>query len=239
MEQVPGAMQKEEKIILKAHTICKKYIMGSVAIDALKDVSFEIQQGQFTSFVGESGCGKSTTLNIISGLAEPTSGHVLIDDQNITTLNDNALSRFRLKNIGFIFQDFNLIDVYTAYENISYPLYLAGVPKKDRKGRIMDMLDKVGMAKLWNHRPTELSGGQKQRVAIARALINNPKIVIADEPTANLDSKTSKVILELMRDLNQKLNTTFIVATHSKEVMQYACTIISLKDGLITNVESQ
>ncbi len=224
--------------IVIAHELHKHYKMGKVLVlQALKGVSFSIKRGSFHAFVGESGCGKTTTLNVIGAISRPTSGYVTIDGQDISQLSDRKLSHFRNSYIGFIFQNFNLIDVYTAQENIAYPLHLAGIPRKKRPAMVMDILEKVGMEKYATHRPTELSGGQKQRVAIARALVNKPSLVLADEPTANLDSQTGEKILQLMVELNQKLGTTFIIATHSQRVMQYAQSMTTLQDGSIVSNE--
>jgi putative ABC transport system ATP-binding protein len=211
--------------------ICKHYKMGKVCLEALKGVSLKIERGSYSALVGESGCGKTTTLNIIGGLTRASSGQVVLDGEEIGKLSDRKLSRLRNRHIGFVFQDFNLIDVYTAYENIAYPLYLAGVSRRERKKQVLEMLDRVAMGQYARHRPTELSGGQKQRIAIARALIVKPKLVLADEPTANLDSKNSEIILQLMQQLNKDLGTTLVVATHSQRVMQYAGTVWTLQDG--------
>lgn len=224
-----------QDIIVEAAHLCKHYKVGKVLIEAVKDISFTIERGAFYALVGESGCGKTTTLNMLGGLMRTTGGSIKIDREDLTRLSDRKLARFRNRHLGFVFQDFNLINVYTSYENISYPLYLAGKSRKERLGLVTAMLEKVGMEKYMNHRPTELSGGQKQRVAIARALINQPQLVLADEPTANLDSQNSDNILQLMRALNQSLGTTFIVATHSPKVMQYASHILTMKDGLLVN----
>lgn len=221
--------------IVDVQNICKHYKMGKVCLEALKGVSLQIERGSANALVGESGCGKTTTLNIIGGLTRATSGRVLLDGEEIGKLSDRKLSRFRNRHIGFVFQDFNLIDVYTAFENVAYPLYLAGAPRRERRQKVMAMLERVGMAQYASHRPTEMSGGQKQRVAIARALINEPKLVLADEPTANLDSKNSEIILQLMQELNKSLGITFVVATHSQRVMQYTGRIWTLQDGQLVN----
>ena len=226
----------EIETIVEVVDLKKKYTLGKTIVDALKGISFKINKGAFVSLIGESGSGKTTSLDLIGGLGSPTSGSVIIGGEDITKLNDRQLAYFRRKNIGFIFQTFNLIDVYTTYENIEYALHLANVPKAERKNMVYETLEKIGIEKYMNHRPNELSGGQRQRVAIARALVKKPHIVIADEPTANVDSKTGQSILELMRELNETLGSTFIVATHSKQVMQYSKKVIELRDGELINI---
>lgn len=183
--------------------------------------------------VGESGSGKTTTLDIIGALGKPSTGKLYIDGEDITGFNDTRLSYFRRKHIGFIFQTFNLIEVYTAYENIAHSLRLLKMPEKEVRKHVCDIMEKIGLEKFLNHRPNELSGGQRQRVAIARALVKSPKIIIADEPTANLDSETGSNILKLMKQLNKDLGATFVVATHSAQVVQVAQKVFKLKDGVL------
>lgn len=217
--------------VVEVRNISKRYTMGKTYVDALKGVSLSVEKGAFTALVGESGSGKTTTLDLIGGLGKPSGGSILINGEDITKLNDKKLSFFRRRNIGFIFQTFNLIDVYTTYENIAYPLYLLGIPENEKRKMVSDIAEKIGLGKFLNHRPNELSGGQRQRVAIARALVKNPKIVIADEPTANLDSQTGQTILSLMQELNKTLVATFVIATHSAQVVQHSRKVYKLKDG--------
>ncbi|MBN2534256.1 MAG: ABC transporter ATP-binding protein [Spirochaetales bacterium] len=218
---------------IKIQNVSKDYYLGKTVINALKHVSFEINKGDFISVVGPSGCGKTTLLNLISCLDKPTDGKIFYDNKDISLLKDNEESEMRLKNIGFIFQSFNLITVLTAAENIEFPLIIDGVKKAERKKIVDQLVSLVGLSEYSIHKPDELSGGQRQRVAIARALVNNPSLVIADEPTANLDSTTGKQILDVMRELNEKQKVTFIFSTHNEEVMGYAKRIIHLKDGII------
>jgi len=213
--------------------INKYYSLGKSKIHALKGISMDIKEGDFICLVGPSGCGKTTLLNILGCLDKCDEGDVLYDSVNVETLNDNELSDMRLDNIGFIFQSFNLIPVLNIVENIEFPLIAAGVDKEERKKRINDVINLVGLQEYKNHKPDELSGGQRQRVAIARALVNKPAIVIADEPTANLDSKTGEIILEEMKRLNEESGVTFIFSTHDRDIMKYAKRVVSIKDGII------
>jgi len=189
--------------------------------------------------VGPSGSGKSTFLNLLGGLDRATGGEIIINDQRLSQLNQYGLAKFRMRNIGFVFQSFNLIPVLTAYENVEIPLILQEVGQKERKRRIHEVLELVGLGDLIHRIPPEMSGGQQQRVAIARALVGNPKIILADEPTANLDSKNSLSILELMKSINKKRRTTFIFATHDPEIMSFASRIVKLLDGRIISDESR
>ncbi len=224
--------------IVQVDNITKRYLLGKTTVDALKGVSLQIEKGSLCALVGESGSGKTTTLDLIGGLAKPTEGKIIIGGQDVTTLNDKETSYFRRKNVGFIFQTFNLIEVYTAYENVEYALQLAGTPKTERRDLVLDIMKRIGMEKFINHRPNELSGGQRQRVAIARALVKRPHIVLADEPTANLDSATGQNILSIMKELNAELGSTFIIATHSTEVIKIAKTVFRLSDGKLANTET-
>lgn len=214
----------------------KDYRLGKTVVHALKGVSFAISEGDFLSIVGPSGCGKTTLLNIIGCIDKPTSGRVLFDNKDIGKLSDDEEAKIRLKNIGFIFQSFNLVPVLNVIENIELPLVLAKVPASERKKRVDFLVELVGLSEFAEHRPDELSGGQRQRVAIARALVHKPRLVIADEPTANLDSVTGANIMEEMKRLNQEEGVSFIFSTHDHSVMKYAKRVIKLKDGELEHV---
>ncbi|RLA79950.1 MAG: lipoprotein-releasing system ATP-binding protein LolD [Epsilonproteobacteria bacterium] len=222
-------------MIINEH-VTKVYHMGEVDLRVIKDLNLTIDYGEFIAIVGPSGSGKSTVLNIIGCLDKPTSGRVMIDGTDITLLNTTQLANFRGENIGFIFQSFNLIPVLNVYENIEYPLLMIqNLPQKERDERIMKLLKDVDMLDQKDKFPDQLSGGQRQRVAIARALVTNPKIIFADEPTANLDTKTSNQIITLMRNIQKEFNTTFIFATHDEKIVTAVDRIITLIDGVITN----
>ena len=225
--------------IAQMENVVKNYFIGKkVEVPALRGVSVSIDQGEFVAIAGPSGSGKTTMLNLFGCLDKPTNGRVFIDARNVATLSSNKLADVRNHNLGFIFQTFNLIPVLSAYENVEFPLILLKQHKpKERKERIMHLLDAVGIADLAKRKPNEMSGGQQQRVAVARALIKHPKIVLADEPTANLDSVTGEAILKLMVDMNQKTKTTFIFSTHDPMVMSYARRLIKVHDGKVQSDE--
>lgn len=216
---------------IKCENVCKEFSLKDNKFQIIKNLSFEIESGDFCAILGESGSGKSTLLNILSGIDFATSGKVIIDDIDITTLNQDKMSIFRRDRLGFVFQSYNLINHLTALENVEYPLVFCGVPKKERLKRAKEMLKKVGLEDRMNHKPSELSGGQQQRVSIARALINNPKLILADEPTGNLDSKTSVEILELLKKINKEEKTTLVVVTHSLNTCDYVNKVLKMKDG--------
>ncbi len=220
-------------MIVTLNCVSKIYQMGTLMTKALTNVSLSIQKGEFLCICGPSGSGKSTLLNLIGCLDCPTTGSVYVESKDVSTLSDNQLSQLRNQSIGFVFQSFNLVPVLTAFENIEYPLILQGVAKKDRYPRVIAGLQNVGLEKFAAHRPDELSGGQRQRVAIARALIGNPAMILADEPTANLDSQTGKEILEMMVLMNKRYQTTFVFSTHDPLVKQYASRVVHIKDGEI------
>jgi len=210
--------------------------MGEVDLTVIKDLNLDISYGEFVAIVGPSGSGKSTVLNLLGCLDKPSEGKVLIDDIDVTKLDITELANFRGENIGFIFQSFNLIPVLSVYENIEYPLIMIQkLSKEERHNRIMKLLEDVDMLNQKDKFPDQLSGGQRQRVAIARALVTKPKIVFADEPTANLDTKTSNQIISLMRSIQQEFNTTFIFATHDEKIVTAVDRIITLVDGVITD----
>lgn len=222
-------------IAVKVERVLKQYKMGKVMIDALKGVDLEVAQGEIICIMGPSGSGKTTLLNIIGGIDYAQSGKVYIYGEDITRFNDTALSDFRNRFLGFIFQSFNLIPVLTAFENIEYPLLLQKVSKNERRKKVSEIMEMIGLAEYKNHKPDELSGGQRQRVAIGRALITKPKMVVADEPTANLDHETGKNIMELIKDMNVTMNTTFIFSSHDMFVTSYANRIVNIIDGRILN----
>ena len=222
--------------IVKVQQAKKFYALGKTTVEAVKGVSFDIDQGDFISIAGPSGSGKSTILNMIGLIDTPTDGEVFIQDKPVSQLSDRELTRLRHETIGFIFQSFNLIPVLTTRENIEFPLLLGKNSKmtKERRDYVDFLIEEVGLADRQKNRPNELSGGQRQRVAIARALVTKPVIVLADEPTANLDSQTGDDILGLMKKVNRDLKTTFIFSTHDAKIVELADHIIRLKDGLVT-----
>ncbi len=212
--------------------------MGEVAVHALKDVSFEIEPASFVSFVGPSGSGKTTLLNLIGCLDKPTEGALTVADTDVSALSRKESAAFRGKNIGFIFQDFNLIPVLTVSENIEYPLLMVqSLPAAERKTRVERFLREVGMTEQRNKYPDQISGGQKQRVAVARALATNPRLVLADEPTANLDSATAYTVINLMKKLRDDLGTTFIFSTHDQKIVGEAEIIFTLTDGTLQGID--
>ena len=215
----------------------REYQQGEFIVKALQGVSLSIEPGEFTVLMGASGSGKTTLLNIIGGLDSPTSGSVQIDEQELASMAPNDLSDLRLHKLGFVFQAYNLIPVLSAFENTEFVPLMQGVGAVERKNRSMEMLKAVGLAGMENRLPSELSGGQQQRVAVARALAGNPMLILADEPTANLDSKTGKELIALMRSLNEEKGVTFIFATHDPKVMEAAKRIIHLEDGKIIEDE--
>lgn len=220
--------------MISIQNVTKDYNLGKTIVKALRGISLEIDDGEFLCISGPSGCGKSTLLNLIGCLDKPTTGKVLLDGEDLGKLNKNQLAEIRNKKIGFIFQNFNLIPVLNVYENIEM-IFMSwkNMSKKEAHERIMSLIEEVGLTDYIKHKPGELSGGQMQRVSIARALVTNPQVVLADEPTANLDSKTSKKILEIMLELNSKHNTTFMFSTHDPIVSGYAKRNIGLIDGVL------
>jgi putative ABC transport system ATP-binding protein len=230
--------EKKQVNLISADHISKDYQMGEVAVHALKDISFDIETASFVSFVGPSGSGKTTLLNLIGCLDKPTEGALTVADTNVSDLNRKASAAFRGKNIGFIFQDFNLIPVLTVYENIEYPLLMVqSLPTAERKARVERFLAGVEMTGQKDKYPDQISGGQKQRVAIARALATNPRLVLADEPTANLDSTTAYTVINLMKKLRDELGTTFIFSTHDPRIVGEAEIIFTLTDGRLNGGE--
>ena len=226
--------------IIEAQNVNKTYIAGDVEVRAIRDATFTLEPSSFVCFVGPSGSGKSTLLNMIGCLDRPTSGTLRVLGTDVGSLDRRSAADFRGANIGFIFQDFNLMPVLSAYENIEYPLVMVQKrPATERAKRVRDLLDAVGMASLGEKRPDQLSGGQKQRVAIARALVANAKLVLADEPTANLDHDNAFRIIELMKKMRDDLGTTFVFSTHDPKIMQAAERTIALEDGRLVSGEAE
>jgi putative ABC transport system ATP-binding protein len=221
--------------VVSLTNVFKTYTVGEVDVPALKGVTFTIPRQRFSVIVGPSGSGKTTLLNLIGCLDRPTDGRVIVAEQDVATLTDNAVSDFRAQKVGFIFQNFSLIPVFSAYENIEYPLLLLGVSATERRRRATTMLEAVGLADHGRQRPNQLSGGQKQRVAIARALVKEPDFVLADEPTANLDSHTGASIIELMRRMQEQYATTFVFSTHDRLLMAHADETFTIRDGLLVD----
>ena len=225
--------------IIKTNELNKIYDEETIPIHAVNDVSLEFQEGEFSAIIGPSGCGKTTLLNLLGGLDSPTSGEVIINSTNITKLNSRDIIDFRLRNIGFVFQAYNLVPVLTAKENVEFIMQLQGISKEKREERVLQLFEQIGLKDRMNNRPGKLSGGQQQRVAVARALASKPKFILADEPTANLDSKSTNNLLDIMEKLNEVENTTFIFSTHDSRVIKRARRLITLDDGKVITDEER
>ncbi len=223
--------------LIEIYDVKKIYKETAVPVEALRGVNLKIEKGEFTAIVGPSGSGKTTLLNMIGGLDMPTSGKIIVDQTDISTYKPDDLINFRLHHIGFVFQAYNLIPVLTAKENVEFIMLLQKVPKKEREERAVELLKAVELGDRMDSRPSELSGGQQQRVAVARSLASKPSFILADEPTANLDSHTAESLLDLMEDLNNKLEMTFIFSTHDTRVIKRAHRVVTLLDGIIKNDE--
>ena len=219
--------------IVECSDIKKTYQQGRMEVAALNGVSLSIEKGGFVALAGPSGSGKTTMLNIIGGLDSPDSGRIVVDGNTLGEMSQSRLAELRLHKIGFVFQAYNLIPVLSALENVEYVMLLQGVPAAERLKRAMAILNDVGLEGKYNRRPAELSGGEQQRVAVARAIVSGPSIILADEPTANLDSKTGKGLLEMMKEMNEKKKVTFIFSTHDHMVMDYARRLIHIRDGQV------
>ena len=223
--------------VVKAVALEKVYKDKGVPVVAIKDVTFEVEEGEFLAIAGPSGSGKTTLLNLLGGLDKPTSGTVYLGNIELGSLNKNQLAEFRLRKIGFIFQAYNLIPVLTAEENVEFVMMLQGISSSERRKKVRKILEELGIGDYVHRKPNEMSGGQQQRVAVARAIVSEPLMVLADEPTANLDSKTGSMLLDLMADMNKKKGITFIFSSHDRMVMQRARRLIILKDGKIVRDE--
>jgi putative ABC transport system ATP-binding protein len=219
--------------VVRTVGLSRQYTMGDTVVDALRDVDLSLARGEFVALVGPSGSGKSTLLNLIGGLDRPTSGEVWIDAVELSASDERTLTRHRREHVGFVFQTFNLLPRLTAEENVALPLMFAGVPEQERRQRARALLQRVGLARRLDHRPTQLSGGEQQRVAIARAMVGEPALILADEPTGNLDTVTGGEIMGLLKELNQERGVTVLVVTHDPEVAAYAGRIVTLRDGQV------
>jgi putative ABC transport system ATP-binding protein len=224
-----------DKKLITLNEVSKVFKVGEENFTALHEVSLEIDRGAFMSFVGPSGSGKTTLLNLIGGLDVPTTGNIFFKEKGLSSMSREQMAEYRRENIGFIFQTYNLLPVYSVYENVLFPLLLNGEKEKDVRDRVMEIVDKVGLTDQLKKRPAQLSGGQCQRVAIARALVKDPLVILADEPTANLDTENSLQILELMRQLNQQYQAAVIFSTHDEKVTRYVRREVQLEDGRIVS----
>lgn len=222
-----------EKNLIKLNKVSKVFKVGEENFTALHEVSLEIESGAFMSFVGPSGSGKTTLLNLIGGLDVPTSGDIYFKESGLSSMSRQQMAQYRRENIGFIFQTYNLLPVYSVYENVLFPLLLKGSKEKNVRDRVMDIVEKVGLSDQSKKRPSQLSGGQCQRVAIARALVKDPPLILADEPTANLDTENSLQILELMRELNQQYKAAVVFSTHDEKVTRFIRREVKLEDGRV------
>jgi putative ABC transport system ATP-binding protein len=220
-----------KKSVIHVQDAWKIYKLGEVEVPAIKGINIDIKEGEFVSIIGKSGSGKSTTLNMIGCLDIPTKGKIFLDGQNIASMDEAKLAKIRGKKIGFIFQTFNLIPSLTTMGNVMVPMVFQGYSESQRERRAKDLLTKVGLAHRLDHKPSELSGGERQRVAIARSLANDPEVILADEPTGNLDTKTGEQILQMLKDLNKKEGKTLIIVTHDEYVAETAHRVIELRDG--------
>ncbi len=225
--------------VIETNNLTKVYNPDKIPVTAVSDLSLKIEEGEFTAVVGPSGCGKTTLLNLIGGLDHPSEGKVTVGGEAIEKLSEAQLTDFRMHNIGFVFQSYNLIPVLTAKENVEFIMLLQDVPKNEREARAMELLRKMGLEEQANRRPSELSGGQQQRVAVARALASKPKFILADEPTANLDSHSTESLLDLMAQMNKEEQVTFVFSTHDQRVIDKARRIITLEDGRMLKDETR
>jgi putative ABC transport system ATP-binding protein len=219
--------------VVRAVGLTRRYKMGDTFVDALRGVDLKMARGEFVALVGPSGSGKSTVLNLIGGLDSPTEGEIWIDGTELSASDEKMLTRHRREHVGFVFQSFNLLPRLTAEENVALPLMFGGVPEKERRGRARELLKQVGLAERLTHRPTQLSGGEQQRVAIARALVGQPALLLADEPTGNLDTTTGVEIMRLLKELNREHGLTLLVVTHDPEVASFADRVVHLRDGQV------
>jgi len=225
------------RAVMQANELWKLYASGESTVQAVKGVNVSIGGGEMIAIMGPSGCGKTTLLNVLSGIDEPTSGEVAINGKSLFSVSDDERSRMRAEYLGFIFQDFNLLPVLSAVENVELPLLLLGKSANEARTTALDALSAVGLSDRSDHRPSELSGGQQQRVAIARAIVHNPAVVLCDEPTGNLDSKTSSNVMSLLKSINQKMGTTFLLVTHDSSIAKQCSRILNMDDGEIISDE--
>ncbi len=223
--------------LIQVNHLARHYQMGTETVKALDGVSLEINQGEFVAIVGPSGSGKSTLMYLIGGMDRPTSGQIIVGGDEITAMDDNDLAKFRQRTVGFVFQSFNLITSMTASQNVEFPMVFAGSKPSARRGRAVDLLSSVGLGDRVDHKPTELSGGQQQRVAIARSLVNQPKIILADEPTGNLDSKSGLEVIDILKELNAQ-GTTIVMVTHDQSLLSLVTRFIRIMDGKIIMEEA-
>jgi putative ABC transport system ATP-binding protein len=226
-------MSEQRVVAVRTDAVWKVFEHDGIAVEAVRDVTLEIQRGEFVVLAGPSGSGKTTLLNLLGGLTAPTSGAVWIDGQELTAMKERHRARLRLERVGFVFQAYNLLPVLTALENAEFTLLLRGVPTEERKRKVQELFQRIGIGGLEDRRPSKLSGGQQQRVAVARAVVGEPALVLADEPTANLDSASSIALLDVMSTLNEDLGTTFVFATHDQRLMERARRLIRLVDGAV------
>lgn len=224
---------------MQANGVWKLYASGTSTVEAVRGVHLTLQTGEMVAIMGPSGCGKTTLLNVLSGIDEPTAGSVTVNNQPLFGISDNERTSVRSKYLGFIFQDFNLLPVLSAVENVELPLLLLGYGANDARKRALEALKDVGLEERSQHRPAELSGGQQQRVAVARAIVHRPSVILCDEPTGNLDSKTSGEVLTLLKRLNSEQNTTFLIVTHDAKIASLCDRVIQMDDGLIINQDVQ
>ncbi|MHA1786462.1 MAG: ABC transporter ATP-binding protein [Candidatus Helarchaeota archaeon] len=227
---------KSNLLVLEVKNVSKKYFLGKNEVNALDGISFDVKEGELISIMGPSGSGKTTLLNLIGALDTPTTGKIIINYKDLSKMNDSQLTKLRLRDVGFVFQFYNLIPVLSAYENVELPLIALGIKKKERKKRIEDIFEKLDLLDRMRHKPEELSGGQQQRVAIARALINKPSIILGDELTGDLDTKTGNEIMKYIKELNKNENQTFIIVTHDTEIAKQTEKILHIKDGRIEKI---
>ncbi len=225
--------------VIRIKDVKKIYQMGKEHIQAVNGISLNIKQGEVCCLLGKSGSGKSTLLNLIAGLEKPSSGEIIFNKKHIERMNEDQLADFRQKYVGFVFQSYNLLPTLTAMENVTLPLIFKNVPLKERNERALEMLKAVGLADRAHHKPHEMSGGQQQRVSIARAFINSPQVVFADEPTGNLDTRTTYEMMDLITGLAKKNNQTLVIVTHDLELAEYADRIVMLSDGVIERIEDK
>lgn len=232
-------MNRDDDAFIETTRLSKVYVVGEVEVTALRDVTLSVGRGRLVGVTGASGSGKSTLMNLLGGLDTPSSGSIRVAGRLISELSKRDLALYRRNTVGMIFQSFNLVNAYTALENVAFPLLFAGVAKRQRRDRAVELLNAVGLETRKDHRPTELSGGEQQRVAIARALVNEPQILLADEPTGNLDSRTSRQIVEILADLNRHRGLTVVMISHEQDLLrEFAHEVIALQDGTVVAREA-